>query len=246
MDPNLVLKLGALKELYKANHINETVYNAMQTSLLSNYLNPPSITSSSPLLSPIEKSANNILPFSTPIFASKKLNLSPAETVVANKAPIFELVVNIEEPKAGFPPSDIKTLLDGELLPDKTIVQKEPTLEEVLAEVDTNRLNASIDCEGNIGADENRNTSFIQEPSEDKEVVEHITSTLADISIETEDKFGSNELKPIEEMTSDEIWSILLLVDIPEGDYFPPPKKMQEIQREPFPLPRELVNKAVC
>lgn len=117
---------------------------------------------------------------------------------------------------------------------------------DIINNLDTK--NTSITCEVALVDDsKSTNTSaLLKESGIDKMgSVDHIVLNAADVSKELQTSFQMEQLKTYDQMTSDEMWSILLLSDIPEGDYYPIPEKMVELQREPFFIKQELVQEAM-
>jgi hypothetical protein len=73
----------------------------------------------------------------------------------------------------------------------------------------------------------------------DEMINENETVTTAhnvDISHIVKSNFSQEKLKDIDNLSVDEFWSILLQLEIPEGDFYPPPDDMVEPIREPFAI----------
>jgi hypothetical protein len=117
------------------------------------------------------------------------------------------------------------------------------TLTETIAKLDVSSSVLKVnDFSGDMSVIE---TSIVEQSLGENNKVSCLTSKPLELDLEPNVR-SEVEQKPYNEMTWSEMWSLLLLADIPEGNYYPDPEKMLEIQcNTPFIIKKELIDAIV-
>jgi hypothetical protein len=86
-------------------------------------------------------------------------------------------------------------------------------------------------------------TSITEENVVEKDTHSSFTSKLLHLALKLPNFRSEVEQKPYNEMTWSEMWSLLLLANISEENYYLNPEKMLEIQHgTPFTIKKELID----
>jgi hypothetical protein len=236
---NILDQLQQLQGCLKASLITQEDYNVQKEKLLAVQLESAKYVLQSTPITTSEPLSNLDLSPITPLFSKNTMSKTRTNSIV-NSVPV----------STGSSPevvTSISTSNTADIGQNKLNKQEDIIAKEALHRfIDTTPTRGSfVDC--------NTSFEFIPEVNPKVEILlvdspedgcQVAVSPTLDVSVQLNESFSdpSTPLVQLEELTPQQFWSIVLMIDVGEGQYYPDPNTMYEQTRDPFFIPKKLIK----